>query len=87
MELIGHAEMLVTNHQSTQHNIPDELRSHLYCAGNLKLRVKFGMICGVLYVHSVHEVHKISACRRGCVWVYITSPKYWSDSDLIYAYL
>ena len=62
MELIGHPEVLVTN-QYTQHNIPDELRYHLHYAGNLKLRIILGIICGVLYVHSVHEVHKVSACR------------------------
>lgn len=70
MELIGHPEILVTNHQSTQRNIPDELRYHLHHAGNLKLHLKLGIICGVLYVHSVHEEHKVSAVGEvasGCI--------------------
>jgi hypothetical protein len=84
MELIGHPEMLVTNHQSTQRDISDELTSHLHHARNLKLcmnKIRNNLWCVVMYVLYVHEGEKVSACRPGCIWMHITSPNYWSDLD------
>jgi hypothetical protein len=43
MGQIGCPETSVNNYQSTPHNIPEELRSHLDCGGSLKSRIDDGI--------------------------------------------
>jgi len=69
--------MSVTNYQSTRHNIPKELRSHLHRDGSLKLQIRISLQRDNIFSFSLQTEDKstklISHVTKSVIFIYSRS--------------